>query len=289
MGKIGIFTNESKDKNMEITKLLISKLQDRGAFVMLPEKKAELAGRQDLGISEEEFFKRADIVVSLGGDGTFLNVARKVCMYDTPILGVNVGNLGFLAEVNKNDLDDVVDVLVTGNYRIKNRMLLEARVKSEGHESEAYYALNDVVVSRGTISRVINITTLLDGHVINKFPADGIIISTATGSTAYSLSAGGPIIEPGMNLMVITPICPHILHSRSVVVAARKQITIMIEDKNKNDAMLTVDGQETLTLTNKHSVTIKKSDYSIKVIRLYEKRFFDTVKSKLFERNSRGE
>ena len=282
MKNIGIFTNESKDKQLKVTKLLVDKLLNTGAFVMLPENKAGLINHESLGFNEKDILKSSEVIISIGGDGTFLGIARKVCCLDIPILGVNVGNLGFLAEVDRMDIDKVVNCLMSEDYRIENRMVLEAKVFSDDYESETYYALNDAVVSRGIISRVINIKTIVDGVTVDQFPADGIIISTPTGSTAYSLSAGGPIVEPDMDLMIITPICPHILRARSIVVSSKKNVTIIIEDKNQEEAMLTIDGQENNTLTNIHKVKIKKSDKLLKVIKLSDRNFFDVVRDKLF-------
>lgn len=282
MMKIGIWSNPDKDKNLKTTKLLIKKLIDKNAFVMLPKDIAGIANYEELGVNDEKLFQNSDIVVCVGGDGTFLGVARKVCKYDTPILGVNVGNLGFLAEVKKSMIDQAVEALIFGGYEIENRMMLEGQVVSNSFKSNKYYALNDIVITRSTISRIINIKILLNDVLIDQFPADGIIISTPTGSTAYSLSAGGPIVEPDMNLIIITPICPHILHSRAMVVSDNKEITIVVEDKNKNTSILTVDGQESMKLDNGHKVKIRKSDHSLKMIKLSGMNFFDIIKEKLF-------
>ena len=282
--KIGVFPNIDKDINLDVTKLLLTKLNDIGVSVMLPPTIAAMLNKAELAKDEQEIARLADIVISLGGDGTLLRVARKVCMMDTPIVGINVGNLGFLAEVDKNNLDLLTNALVSGNYNVENRMILEAKVQAEGYESETYCALNDVVICRKTISRIVNITAFLDDKLIDEFPADGIIIATPTGSTAYSLSAGGPIVEPDMNLMLITPICPHILHARSMVVSDKKRITIAIDNKNQNDCLLTIDGQESHMLENVHTVHIQKSKHVLKVIKILDRNFFDVVKSKLFKR-----
>ena len=287
MKKIGVFTNESKDKQLKITKLLVSKMQKQDALVLLPKHIAESIGQKELGVEEEELFKGSEIVIALGGDGTFLSVARKVCCIGVPILGVNVGNLGFLAEVEKENLDRVIEALIVGDYKIENRMVLEAKIVTQDSQSEPYYSINDIVISRGVISRVINIEILLDDLIVDKIPADGIIISTPTGSTAYSLSAGGPLVEPEMNLMVITPICPHILHARSMVVSDKKQVSIIIEDRSQSDSMLTIDGQEGIVLGNDHRINIQKSNHLLKIIKISEKNFYDIVRDKLFNRTCR--
>lgn len=288
MKKIGIFLNEVKDKRLEVTKLLVKSLTDRGVQALIPVYTAKMIGREDTGIEVDKLFSESEIILSLGGDGTFLRVARKACCLNTPILGINVGNLGFLAEVDRDDLDSVADTLIQGKYSVEGRMLLEVKVRADNYESEIYYALNEAVISRGRISRMINnIKVEVNDRLVDQFPADGVIVCTPTGSTAYSLSAGGPIVEPDMELMVITPICPHTLHSRSIVVDDRKKISIMIDDKNQNDSMLTVDGQESHHLTNKHEVVIKKSEKRLNIIRLENRCFFDVVRNKLFNRSRR--
>ena len=287
MEKIGVFTNESKDKQLEITKLLVGKLQMQDILVQLPKHIAQAIGKKALGVDEEELFKGSEIVIALGGDGTFLSVARKVCCIGVPILGVNVGNLGFLAEVEKENIDRVIAALMTGDYKIESRMVLEAKVVTQDSQSEPYYSINDIVVSRGVISRVINIEILLNDISVDQIPADGIIISTPTGSTAYSLSAGGPLGEPEMNLMIITPICPHILHARSMVVSDEKQVSIIIEDRSQSDSMLTIDGQEGIVLGSNHRIDIKKSNHLLKIIKISEKNFYDIVRDKLFNRTCR--
>lgn len=288
MKNICVFPNEEKDKDLKITKLLVDRLKDAGASVMMPEEKADIIGRPSLGIDKEHILNNAELIISVGGDGTFLSVARKVWRYEIPILGINAGNLGFLTEVDKNDIEQVTGLLINGNFKIENRMILETKVVySDEKESEPYFSFNDVVISRRTISRMINLKIILDDKMVDRFPADGIIISTPTGSTAYSLSAGGPLIEPDLNLMVITPICPHILHARSMVISDKKKVSIAVEDKHINDSMLTIDGQQGIALSNAQKVDIVNSDYTLKVVRLMDKNFYDIVKDKLFDRNGR--
>ncbi len=287
MKKVGIFPNEEKDKGFSITRPLIKKLESAGIQVLLPEMAEGLLNTDNSGTPEDELLPECDAVISLGGDGTFLGVARKAFNYNKPILGINVGNLGFLAEVDRNDLDRVVNSLTSDKYVVESRMALECRIVSEQSESESYFAFNDVVVSRGTISRVVNIKVLLDQTMVDQFPADGIIISTPTGSTAYSLSAGGPLVEPNMDLMVITPICPHILHARSMVISDKRRVSIVVDNKYQNDSMLTIDGQHGIMLTNTEKVDIFSSGHRLKVIKLPGRSFYDTVRHKLFDRNGK--
>ncbi|MGE5329133.1 MAG: NAD(+)/NADH kinase [Deltaproteobacteria bacterium] len=283
--KIGILTNIEKDIDFSVTKLLSKSLVSHGVELLLPENTTEITEISCIRVNEEQLIDYSDIVISLGGDGTFLRIAKKASKYNKPILGINIGHLGFLTEADKQDIDMVSKLLVEGNYTIKERMLLEGRIVNESNNMETNIALNDVVISRGSISRMINISILLDGQKIDEFPADGLIISTPIGSTAYSLSAGGPIVEPDMKLILVTPICPHTLHARSLILSDERIVTVSVDDKNQNECILTLDGQKTFKLKGTDIIEIKKSQFSLKYIKLPEKNFFDTIRKKLFLRN----
>lgn len=276
--KIAIITNIEKDKDFKITKMLSEKLTLNNFKVLLPENNDP--------IKEEDIIGNCDTVISLGGDGTFLRVARKACKVRKPILGINIGHLGFLTEADKNDIDKVVQLLSEGKYKVKERMLLEARIINDNEDSNNFsVAINDVVISRGAISRMISIKILLDEQKIDEFPADGLIVSTPIGSTAYSLSAGGPIVEPDMKLILATPICPHSLHARPIVFSENRVLKITIDDKNQDEGILTLDGQKTFKLKRNDIIEIKKSQYDLKYIKLPEKDYFDTIRKKLFLRS----
>ena len=283
--KIAIITNVEKDKDFEVTKLLSKRLMSFGVELLLPESNTALSDIIGTRTNEEQAISDCDVVISLGGDGTFLRVSKNASKYKKPVLGINIGHLGFLTEADKQDIELVSKLLAEGNYTIKERMLLETRIINESANSESNIALNDVVISRGSISRMINISILLDGQKIDEFPADGLIISTPIGSTAYSLSAGGPIVEPDMNLILATPICPHTLHARSLVLSDKRTVTVTVDDKNQNECILTIDGQKTIKLKGSDSIEVKKSQFSLNYIKLPNKNFFDTVRKKLFLRN----
>jgi len=282
---IGVITNVEKDKDFEVTKQLSKSLMSFGIELLLPENTSAISDIKCSRIIEEQLIDKCDAIISLGGDGTFLRVAKTASKHTKPILGINIGHLGFLTEADKQDIDIVAKQLAEGRYTIKERMLLEARILNESKKTETNIALNDVVISRGSISRMINISILLDGQKIDEFPADGLIISTPIGSTAYSLSAGGPIVEPDMKLILMTPICPHTLHARSLILSGERIVTVAVDDKNQNECILTLDGQKTFKLTGTDLIEIKKADVSLKYIKLPEKNFFDTIRKKLFLRN----
>lgn len=283
--KIGIITNVEKDKEFEVTRLVSKKLLSYGLELLLPENTLVLSDIKCTRINEDNVVSSCDAVISLGGDGTFLRVAKKASKYKKPILGINIGHLGFLTEADKQDIDMVSKLLSERNITIKERMLLEARILNDSTNTEPNVVLNDVVISRGAISRMINIRIMLDGQKIDEYPADGLIVSTPMGSTAYSLSAGGPIVEPDMNLILATPICPHTLHARSLIISDERIVTLAVNDKNQNECILTLDGQKTFKLKGSDLIEIKKSKFSLDYIKLPDKNFFDTIRKKLFLRN----
>jgi len=283
--KIGIITNVEKDNDFEVTRLVSKKLLSYGHELLLPENTLALSDIKGRRNNEDDLVSSCDAVISLGGDGTFLRVAKKASKHKKPILGINIGHLGFLTEADKQDIDMVSKLLSERNLIIKERMLLEARILNDSTNTEPNVALNDVVITRGAISRMINLKIMLDGQKIDEFPADGLIVSTPMGSTAYSLSAGGPIVEPDMNLILATPICPHTLHARALIISDERVVTLAVNDKNQNECILTLDGQKTFKLKGSDLIEIKKSQFSLKYIKLPEKNFFDTVRKKLYLRN----
>jgi len=206
--KVGILANIKKNGSLDVVEELLNWLSEHGHQAVLPEElSASLRGRRK-GCSPGDFRKHSQLVVAIGGDGTILNAARVLAPHDVPVLGVNLGTLGFLAEVIPRDLHRAMGKVLAGKHTIEERMLLKARI---GDSGAWHYALNDMVIDKGGISRVIELHVWIDDHFVGSYKADGVIISTPTGSTAYSLSAGGPIMNPKMRAIVATPICPHSL------------------------------------------------------------------------------
>lgn len=234
--------------------------------------------------------EKLDLILVLGGDGTLLNTARLAAPFQIPILGINMGYLGFLTEVDLETLFFSLERLVAGEYRLEERMMLRCELKRKGNLIDEFLALNDIVVAKGPFSRMILFDTYVNDQYIDTYSADGIIVSTPTGSTAYSLSAGGPIVFPEMELMLITPICPHTLYSRPMVIGADNNIRIVLKSDSE-DVMLTVDGQHGYKLVRWDEIIIKKSSLHTKLVRLNSKTFADILRSKLRESggNNRGE
>lgn len=284
MKNICVMPNIHKDKNLRITRSLVEWIIQHGYTPILNEIVAQKIGFSEYGKSGTEIFEKSDFIVALGGDGTILNVARQCASFSTPILGVNLGHLGFLAEVDAENVVEAVEKIVNNEFFIDKRMMLEASIIKENMEAVNLIALNDIVVTRGSFSRMVKLKVFVNEQYVNTYLADGIIISSPTGSTAYSLSAGGPIVYPNLELFVITPICPHTLHSRSIIVSEKDKVKLVIVGENQ-DVMVTTDGQQGYKLNSGDTIYVKKSNRYTNLIRLKSMNFFELLRSKLSERN----
>ncbi|HEY1767061.1 MAG TPA: NAD(+)/NADH kinase [Terracidiphilus sp.] len=220
------------------------------------------------------------LVIVLGGDGTLLSVARIFASVSTPILSVNLGFLGFLTEVRLADLYPTLESWCTGCHTVDERAMLHASLRREGEEHSSYTALNEIVVSKGDIARMGDFTVDLDGRMVARFRADGVIVSTPTGSTAYNLAANGPILTPEVDAMVVSPICPHLLTLRPIVVPGDASLTVRLEGV-PDLALLTVDGQQAVQLFKDDEIRCRRSSNTVKLIRLKESGFFEALRSKL--------
>lgn len=228
--------------------------------------------------TEEELFKNSDIIITIGGDGTIIRYAKKAAEFSKPILGINAGRLGFLADVEMNNYKSI-SRLKTGDYSIEDRMLLKITAKENGVVVGEYEALNDAVLSSGFISRIIDISATVQNDII-RYRADGLIASTPTGSTAYSLSAGGPIIDPVMNAVCITPICSHMLSAKPMIVSGDKTVLLKAFSKKRSEIYLTVDGRKVLNVKPYTEIYLTKSAKSVKLIRLDKRSFYKTLSAK---------
>lgn len=222
-----------------------------------------------------------DFVLSFGGDGTFLQTARNIAPCQTPIIGVNLGGFGYLAEVNVEQLQDKILDLQKGDYYIQDRMMLTARAESD---RTRHIALNDVVIDKGGFARTIKIETCVDGEFINIFNSDGLIIATPTGSTGYSLSAGGPILEPDLDGIVVVPICPHTLANRPLVVGKDRELSITCYSE-MGTFLLAVDGQQVSVLKSGEKVIISRAPFQTRVVCFQESSFYMALRTKLRWRN----
>ena len=228
----------------------------------------------------EDFLGKVDVVIVLGGDGTILRVARQFSGTNLPILGVNLGQMGFLAEVEPPVLEQALTLLLEGKYKVRHRLMLSARVFREDRLVAEYTALNDVVITKGPFSRIIYLDTYVNDKHLESYPSDGIIVATPTGSTGYSLSAGGPIVNPALDVMIITPICPHLLHHRSVIVSSSERVSIKAWTRQA-EVILTVDGQMGFTLQDDDMIHVTRAPLTTPLIQLQGSDFYTLLHRKL--------
>ena len=277
---LGIICNTGKPECKSILLSFLEWLASLGV-----EYAADEALKNLLGDSPDDYYPReqlsnhCDVVLSFGGDGTMLSTARAVGDSETPILGVNFGGLGYLAEISPEELKERFRDFLAGKYDVEDRMLLEATVDNDEMQ-RTYYALNDVVVDKGAVTRIIRLRTSIQGQYFNTYEGDGLIISTPTGSTGYSLSAGGPILEPTMQGIIVNPICPHTLAHRPIVISADKVIEIET-DPNIAHQIFACDGFGEQMLEPGAKIEVKRSERVVKLISMKGKYFYNVLREKL--------
>ena len=235
-------------------------------------------------LPEEEIYKVADVIITIGGDGTIIRYAKAAAKYNKPVLGINAGRMGYLANLEQNELG-LISKLKEGNFFTERRMMLTVNVVENGQTVGEYTALNDAVITSGFISRIIDVSANVAGDSIS-YRADGIIISTPTGSTAYSMSAGGPIIDPLMQSMCITPICSHSLAAKPILMSANSTIKLKAFSKKRTEIFLTVDGRKVCSVKPYTEIYIKKSPEFVQLIRLNNRSFYKTLSYKFKDTRS---
>lgn len=285
MKKIGLITNNTKQKAVNVTMQIYKYLINKKIDVLLLSEDNMPVKYNLPSVSSDDFSAEAEAIISVGGDGTFLRAAKYAFKRQIPVMGINVGNLGFLTEINLKDYTIAIDDLLKGSYKIEERMLLEMviqRGKKTVLDSDgAFIALNEFTLTRDMNSKIIDLEVIVNGLSVISFRADGIIIATPTGSTAYSLSAGGPIVEPMNEAVLITPICAHSLFARSMVISPRNNLEIRLKSKNKND-ILSVDGtKKDIILHSGDILNINKSELKLNLITFNNNIFFKVFKEKL--------
>lgn len=280
--QIGLAINRGKPKALIVARELIPLLEERGVQVWVEPRVAKHLGREDLALEYEMFPLKVDILFVFGGDGSILGIARDFAKYDIPILGINLGHLGFLSEAEPDDLPDMIDYIVQRQYKTEARMMLQAELYRNEKLLNTWTALNDVGIAKGSYSRMITCKILVRDNVVNTFFGDGLIISSPTGSTAYSMSAGGPIVAPNMQAMLLTPVCPHSLTARPILFSADEEITIEVSATHK-ELGLSIDGQIGVQLEVFDQIKIKRSPYTTTLIKWKDRSFFDVIKNKFHQ------
>ena len=285
--KIAIIANLAKRKVQGVVRKLVKDMEKKNVAIFLLKDAAEHIKRKDLRADEAKIRKNAQVLISLGGDGTLLKSARIVRDASIPILGVNMGGLGFLTKITYKDLNKALTLLFQGKYSIEKRsmLIIKASKNAKNPEPEQaqfrarLVALNDVVLSRGASTRIVELQTFIDGNYLTTFASDGLIVSTSTGSTAHSLSSGGPIIYPSLDCILVVPICPHTLSHRSIVVPKQSKIKVKILTKNPVD--YTVDGQQGGRLEKGGEIEIESAPFNISLVKFKEKSFYELLRKKL--------
>ena len=276
---IGIIAKNNIEEPFEITKKLSNWLKKRGVDVYV-EKELGKKIRHPNSIDRREIPKLVDVILVLGGDGTFLGVAREACKYGTPIVGIYLGGLGFLTEVTIDELYPMMERIIDGDYEVEDRQMLITSIRRGKKNIGTYEVLNDVVINKGALARIIDLAIYIEDSHVTTYKADGIILATPTGSTAYSLSAGGPIVHPGIPVTIITPICPHTLTNIPLVVSSKMKVEIKVTTQEP-DTYLTLDGQIGVRLKTGDLIEVKRTDTSVKLIKSPFRDFFSILKTKL--------
>lgn len=281
MRTIGLAPNPQKREAVQLASELADWLAERNARAVLAEEVAAEIGKAHLGAPEEDVIG-ADMLMILGGDGTMLRYSRLAAPRGTPMIGVNFGQYGFITEIHPKEAKTALRRILDGDYVVSQRVVLKATVTRAGGQTGSYYALNDAVVSKGPAARMLALHTFLSGKFIVTYSADGIIVATPTGSTAYSLSAGGPVVHPDVSVLIITPICPHTMNARSLVVPDGEVVKIAGDCNAENPNMvLTTDGQVAEHLTCNDQVEIEKADFAARLIQLEPQSFYDKLQTRL--------
>jgi NAD+ kinase len=281
---IGLIAHTGKRGVADLIKSVADEFA-RYSISVLIEKETAAIAREQSDLTIAQLGAQSDLLVVLGGDGTILHVAGQLGETMKPIFGINVGSLGFLTCANSSGYSEAIESVARDRINFSERTLLEVTVKTAGKKTGKMTALNDAVLSRGELSRLVLLRTMVDGESLTEFNADGLIVATPTGSTAYSLSAGGPILAPESGVLVITPICPHVLTNRSIIVADTSVIEIEVSDPDY-PVFLTLDGREPLRVEQGSTVVVRKAKQTLPLAVLADVSFFSVVRQKLKWRGS---
>lgn len=276
--KIAVFPNVNNNGVDELKSLIVTKLRSIGIDVCIVEM------QDGLFINSEQAILDSDISIAVGGDGTTLNVAKMAAQQGKATLGVNAGRLGFMSGLEKNEID-LLDKLVSGDYSIDERSMIKVSFLNNGCE-RVCHCLNDVVISRGDLARLIDISVENQGRLVTKTRADGMIVATPTGSTAYSMAAGGPVVSPETSCYVVTPICPHSLVNRSIVFPSDQELVLTVCNDKNNSAFLSDDGENSYQIEPDTQIIVSKSEFTAKLIKIKPDNFYEILNKKIIDRRN---
>jgi NAD+ kinase len=277
--RIGLIANHAKAGAAELVCEIVAACRQRSLSLVLEAKTAELVGAESAA-TPSDLVRDCELLVVLGGDGTILQVLHELCDEFRPILGINIGTLGFLTCASAAAWPDALDAIAGGTYRLSERTLLDVEVVRDGQRLSRHIALNDAVISRGELSRLIKLDVVVDGETLSEYNADGLIIATPTGSTAYSLAAGGPVLAPDSGVFVVTPICPHVLTMRPVMVSDHSRIDIT-PSPGQSEVFLSLDGQKSIRVVPGDEIRITKAPQHLSLAMLPGVSFFEVLRQKL--------
>lgn len=279
--RIGVVAKTRRRRSPAVVRRLVEWLRARrGVRVLVEQETAAAAGAGRPGASREEIARRCDLVIVIGGDGTLLSMARVVASTGTPLFGVNLGSLGFLTEVPLPALFRTLSSVLAGKFVFDRRMMLEARVVRDGRRLQRLSLLNDVVITKSALARIVDLSITVDGRPLATYKADGLIVSTPTGSTAYSMSAGGPIVDPSLQAILLTPICPHTLTNRPIVLPDRSRVEVRLDTPDE-DVYLTLDGQVGIPLKGGDAVRVRRSRGWLRLVQPVDRDYFEVLRRKL--------
>jgi len=275
----GIIIKRNKPEALSLARDIVGWLSARGVKGFVEKEIAEQIGHPD-HIDRDGIPSRADLLIVLGGDGTLLSVARLSRVESIPVLGINLGGLGFLTEISKEETFPVLEKIIAGDFETEQRLMLKATILRQGEIIGESTVLNDIVINKGVLARIIDMETYIDGAYLTTFKADGLILATPTGSTAYSLAAGGPIVYPSLNSIIMNPICPHTITNRPLVVPDTATVKIILKTADQN-VHITLDGQVGMPLQGGDVVEAHKAPGHIQLIRSPYKTYFELLRTKL--------
>ena len=276
MNKYLVLANNDKDIDLALSKKIVEYIKEKGSFADIV---SDVINDYDGIVIKEEYIADAKAVIVIGGDGTMLRAAAGLGDHDIPLLGINLGTIGFLTEVEVSNLYDALDRLLSGDFNVEKRMMIEGNLKGRSFKS-----LNDVVITRAGFSRIIGLNIYVNDELLDTYEADGVIVSTPTGSTGYNLSAGGPLVSPKSKAIVVTPISPHSLTSKSIVFDSEDVIRIEIVKKRKTqetEAIVSFDGSNNEELSAGDTIIVKKSKKEIELVKLYDMNFYRVLRDKI--------
>ncbi|MDX1679608.1 MAG: NAD(+)/NADH kinase [Akkermansiaceae bacterium] len=279
--KVGILANPHKPDSITTVKALQKALSDCGVDSVLDQETAAMIGEGAEGIKASDFSKEVDLAAAVGGDGTMLHAVLRLGAFDLPVAGIHIGNLGFLTTCTDEDMEQFAEAVAKKEFQTSERTLLHATVYRADREPDCFTALNEITLARGETGRMVSLVAKVDGEFLNNYRADGLIVATPTGSTAYSLSAGGPLVAPNAGVFLVTPICPHSLSQRALVLADDRTVELSADDEEAGPMIFTVDGRESIAICPGDRIEVRKCDQTFTLLRLEGRSYYEALRQKL--------